>query len=94
MHGAKEDQLLPNNKYCTVGEIGDLDGNVAAIADLVAGMRGLTKPFVMSIIAACRLNVKEGTPEPDINHLQATNPFSSRYGHDPWGVYGKPRWEE
>jgi hypothetical protein len=80
--------------YCTVAEIGDLDGYVAAIADLVMGMRGLTKPFVMSIIAACRLNVKERTPEPDINHLQATNPFVIQYGHDPWGVYGKPCWEE
>ena len=84
--GQKKINYFRTMNYCTVAEIGDLDGNVAAIADLVTGMRGLTKPFFMSIIATCRLNVKERTPEDDINHLQATNLFASQYGHDPWGV--------
>ena len=80
--------------YNTVGDVGDLNGNNKAINNLVAGMRGLSKPFMQRIIDVCCLNVHDGTPETDINHLQTENPFESRYRCEPSGIYGKPCWEE
>jgi hypothetical protein len=93
--GKKKLEAFKSMNYNTVGDVGNLHGNDVAIDALVAqGGRGFTKPFVMTIIAVCRTDVCDGEPVPDVNHLQAENPFESRYGNEPSGIYNKPCWEE
>jgi hypothetical protein len=60
--GQKKIDYFRTMNYNTVGDVGDLNGNDEAINNLVAGMRGLSKPVVQRIIDVCCLNVHDGTP--------------------------------
>jgi hypothetical protein len=51
--GLKKINYFYTMNFNTVGDVGDLNGNDEAINNIVAGMWGLSKPFVQRIIDVC-----------------------------------------